>query len=246
MIVAIQLPASVVSRIEIAGPGFINFWLADDQLAGTSRHDHRSGSGAMAAPPMGAGRKVNVEFVSANPTGPLHVGHGRGAALGDGIAALLEWTGHSVTREFYINDAGVQIDRLGAQSLGPGPAAAREDRREFPRAAITGNTLWRPREQAVQREEAARRGPARGGGPARGPGRSRSLSSAKSRTSCCRDFGVRFDVITRSRRCTTRAGSTPPRSTSWPATGLTYEKDGALWLRTTALRRRQGPGAPQE
>src|SRR5206468_13105092 len=59
---------------------------------------------------------VNVEFVSANPTGPLHVGHGRGAALGDAIAALLEWTCHRVTREFYINDAGVQIDRL-AQSL---------------------------------------------------------------------------------------------------------------------------------
>ena len=64
----------------------------------------------------GAGLKVNVEFVSANPTGPLHVGHGRGAALGDAIAALLEWTGHAVTREFYINDAGVQIDRL-AESL---------------------------------------------------------------------------------------------------------------------------------
>ena len=64
----------------------------------------------------GAGLKVNVEFVSANPTGPLHVGHGRGAALGDAIASLLEWTGHTVTREFYINDAGVQIDRL-AQSL---------------------------------------------------------------------------------------------------------------------------------
>ena len=59
---------------------------------------------------------MNVEFVSANPTGPLHVGHGRGAALGDAIASLLEWSGHAVTREFYINDAGVQIDRL-AQSL---------------------------------------------------------------------------------------------------------------------------------
>ncbi len=59
---------------------------------------------------------MNVEFVSANPTGPLHVGHGRGAALGDAIAALLEWTGHTVTREFYINDAGVQIDKL-AESL---------------------------------------------------------------------------------------------------------------------------------
>src|SRR6185369_9863840 len=60
--------------------------------------------------------RANVEFVSANPTGPLHVGHGRGAALGDAIAALLEWTGQSVVREFYINDAGAQIDKL-ARSL---------------------------------------------------------------------------------------------------------------------------------
>src|SRR5262249_9802513 len=94
---------------------FINFWLAEDQLASSHRaileqgpHYGRSTSGA--------GLSVNVEFVSANPTGPLHVGHGRGAALGDAIAALLEWTGHAVTREFYINDAGVQIDRV-AESL---------------------------------------------------------------------------------------------------------------------------------
>src|SRR5438874_195050 len=110
-----QLSPTLVSRTEIAGPGFINSWLAQDQLAAAHREILEAGP-AYGRSTIGAGLKVNVEFVSANPTGPLHVGHGRGAALGDAIAALLEWTGHAVTREFYINDAGVQIDRV-AESL---------------------------------------------------------------------------------------------------------------------------------
>ncbi|HEV8597973.1 MAG TPA: arginine--tRNA ligase, partial [Gemmatimonadales bacterium] len=111
VVAALALPDGVVERTEIAGPGFINFWLAEHQLAAALSEIVRAGVDYGRAS-FGAGVKVNVEFVSANPTGPLHVGHGRGAALGDGIAALLEWTGHTVTREFYINDAGVQIDRL--------------------------------------------------------------------------------------------------------------------------------------
>jgi arginyl-tRNA synthetase len=107
----LQIPESVVSRVEIAGPGFINFWLAEDALASLLGTIIAAGDG-YGRQEFGAGLPVNVEFVSANPTGPLHVGHGRGAAIGDGIAALLEWTGHAVTREFYINDAGVQIDRV--------------------------------------------------------------------------------------------------------------------------------------
>ena len=111
----LEIPASVVSRTEIAGPGFINFWLAQDALATLLQTIITSGP-AYGRQDFGAGQRVNVEFVSANPTGPLHVGHGRGAATGDGIAALLEWTGHAVTREFYVNDAGVQIERV-VQSL---------------------------------------------------------------------------------------------------------------------------------
>ena len=106
----LALPAGVVRKIDIAGPGFINFFLAEQALASVipvvSEAGVRYGHGA------GAGHRVNVEFVSANPTGPLHVGHGRQAALGDGIASLLEWTGWKVSREFYYNDAGGQIDRL--------------------------------------------------------------------------------------------------------------------------------------
>ncbi|HRW59949.1 MAG TPA: arginine--tRNA ligase [Defluviicoccus sp.] len=104
-----------IDRVEIAGPGFINlrlkagFWhqrLIDILQAGLSYGDSDAGAGAM----------INVEYVSANPTGPLHVGHGRGAVVGDALAALLEKAGYRVTREYYINDAGAQVNAL-ARSL---------------------------------------------------------------------------------------------------------------------------------
>ena len=115
LVAKLELPQDFVAKIEIAGPGFINFYLRGAQLAQVVHEVLRRGR-EYGRGTAGAGRKVNVEFVSANPTGPLHVGHGRGAALGDGIATLLDWNGWDVTREFYVNDAGTQIDKL-AQSL---------------------------------------------------------------------------------------------------------------------------------
>src|SRR5574341_27033 len=115
LIANLELPSGVVRKIEIAGPGFINFFLAEAQVVGVLPSIITAGA-TYGKSDVGSGKKINIEFVSANPTGPLHVGHGRGAALGDGIAALLEWTGWSVTREFYVNDAGTQIERM-AQSL---------------------------------------------------------------------------------------------------------------------------------
>jgi arginyl-tRNA synthetase len=109
----IHLPPELIQKTEIAGPGFINFWLAGDQLAAVHQRILTEGA-SYGRSHAGQGLSVNVEFVSANPTGPLHVGHGRQAALGDAIAELLDWTGHRVTREFYYNDAGVQIANLAA------------------------------------------------------------------------------------------------------------------------------------
>jgi len=106
------LPASdTVIKVEIAGPGFINFFLRPDANHGVIRDilDQRASFGRSR---MGAGRKVQVEFVSANPTGPLHVGHGRGAAYGATLANLLDAVGFQVHREYYINDAGRQMDIL--------------------------------------------------------------------------------------------------------------------------------------
>ena len=101
-----------VTKAEVAGPGFLNltlspaFWqgqLKDLLQAGIAYGDSRAG----------AGRKVNVEYVSANPTGPMHIGHARGAVFGDALASLMEKVGFDVTREYYINDAGAQVDVLG-------------------------------------------------------------------------------------------------------------------------------------
>ena len=105
-------PAGMLGRVEIAGPGFINFFIEDTYWYQVLPEIHRLGS-AYGDSDLGRGRKVQVEFVSANPTGPLHVGHGRGAALGDALANLLAATGHEVVREYYINDVGTQILTLG-------------------------------------------------------------------------------------------------------------------------------------
>src|SRR5579885_1911743 len=105
----------LVARTEIAGPGFINFFLAATAYHAELRSILKLGE-KYGSNDSGQGAKAMIEFVSANPTGPLHVGHGRGAALGDSLARLLEATGWSVTREFYVNDAGAQVDKL-ARSL---------------------------------------------------------------------------------------------------------------------------------
>jgi arginyl-tRNA synthetase len=100
-----------IDSAEVAGPGFLNLRLAPAEsgtgcpaaLAGATNSENRR---------SGQGRKVNVEFVSANPTGPMHVGHTRGAVFGDALARLLDFAGYDVTREYYINDGGAQVDVL--------------------------------------------------------------------------------------------------------------------------------------
>jgi arginyl-tRNA synthetase len=105
-----------VARVDVAGPGFINVSLTPDYLEGVVRAvvANPAGFGRSA---QGGGRQVNVEFVSANPTGPMHVGHGRGAVFGDALANLLAFAGYDVTREYYINDAGAQVDVLARSAF---------------------------------------------------------------------------------------------------------------------------------
>jgi arginyl-tRNA synthetase len=226
---ALRLPAELVSKTEIAGPGFINFWLAGDELAASVQRILTEGPG-YGRSLGGAGIKVNVEFVSANPTGPLHVGHGRGAALGDAIATLLEWTGHAVTREFYINDAGTQIDKL-AQSLWARVREASGLPFEIPEGGYYGEYL---RENA--RELLAREGPAFARvSDADGIARSRTQAIRLQREEQNRDlaeFGVRFDVLS-SEQAIYDAGKVDQALALLGERGLTYEADGALWLRTT-------------
>jgi len=109
---ALDLEGTGVAAVSVAGPGFLNFSLSSAVLHEGLRRALASGP-SWGRSDAEAPVRYNVEFVSANPTGPLHVAHGRGAAIGDATASLLEWTGHDVAREFYVNDAGRQIELLG-------------------------------------------------------------------------------------------------------------------------------------
>ncbi len=102
----------IIERAEIAGPGFINFYMKPQSWTAFLKEVHKHGS-RYGAVDIGKGKRVQVEFVSSNPTGPLHVGHGRGAAVGDSVANILSFCGYSVHREYYINDSGRQINTLG-------------------------------------------------------------------------------------------------------------------------------------
>lgn len=103
---------SLFARVEVAGPGFINFFLSPAYFGGVVKGALNAG-GNYGRTSFGEGKKVMVEFVSANPTGPMHLGNARGGALGDCLAACLDWAGYTVSREFYINDAGNQIEKFG-------------------------------------------------------------------------------------------------------------------------------------
>jgi arginyl-tRNA synthetase len=228
---SLTLPDGLVSKVEIAGPGFINFWLAQDALTDALRDIVRQGP-AYGRSTGGAGVRVNVEFVSANPTGPLHVGHGRGAALGDGIAALLEWTGHGVTREFYINDAGTQIDKMAA-SLWARVQQAVGRNQAVPEGGYHGEYLTESAAALV-----AERGPGFADLPEeRGLAACRAYGLATLRAeqeALLREFRVRFDVWTSEQSLyDTDKVTTALRLLA--EKGLTYELEGALWLRTTAF-----------
>jgi len=227
----LHLSPDLVAKTEIAGPGFINFWLAQDQLSSAHRAILEQGP-RYGRSTWGAGIKVNVEFVSANPTGPLHVGHGRGAALGDAIAALLEWSGHSVAREFYINDAGVQIDRV-AESLWARVREAAGYAAQVPEGGYYGDYL---RENA--REVLEREGPGFAELPTEeGIRRCRALVLTIQRQEQDRDlaeFGVRFDVMS-SEQAIYDSGQVGRALELLRVRGLTFEADNALWLRTTAF-----------
>ena len=108
----IDLSNTYFEKCEIAGPGFINFFLKNDFYADVLSDIDSLGDN-YGKSDFGKGKKINVEFVSANPTGPMHMGNARGGALGDCLAAVLDWAGYEVSREFYVNDAGNQIDKFG-------------------------------------------------------------------------------------------------------------------------------------
>jgi arginyl-tRNA synthetase len=241
----------LIARAEVAGPGFVNFWVADGEWQRGLVDILRAGAG-FGRSDRGSGARVQVEFVSANPTGPLTLGHGRQAVLGDCIARLLEATGHAVTREYYFNDGGRQMRVLGQsvkarylEQLGraaPPPAEALADGQApwpetvgglpvvFPRDGYQGEYI-----AEIAQELRDKHGEALVDEPADGAFRraaqERIFAEIEATLAALR---IRFDVYTNEKTFYER-GDLERVIADLRARDLAYEADGATWIRATAL-----------
>ncbi|MDV3237651.1 MAG: arginine--tRNA ligase [Gammaproteobacteria bacterium] len=256
------LPASpLVDRVEIAGPGFINFHLSPAAYH-TVIGDVLEQGARFGRSDLGAGRSIQVEFVSANPTGPLHVGHGRGAAYGAAVADLLEAVGYRVHREYYVNDAGRQMDILAASVYLRYLELCGEEL-AFPSNGYKGDYVWDIAATLHRTHGDALRHPATGmfdGIPADAPAggdkeehidaliaRARTLLGPE-RYREVFDLGLNtiLDDIRRdlsefgveyaewfSERSLTENGTVARTIERLKNSGHVYEKDGALWFRST-------------
>lgn len=227
--------AGLIEQTEIAGPGFINLRLSPVAKQAVA-HEIVTLGDAFGCRPLDKTRHVLLEFVSANPTGPLHVGHGRQAALGDALANLLATQGWDVYREFYYNDAGVQINTLAisvqarAKGLKPGDA-------DWPQAAYNGDYIADIARDYLNRAtvQAADNAPVTGTGELDDLDAIRKFAVAYLRHEQDIDlqtFGVRFDRYYLESSLYTE-GRVEQTVQALIAAGKTYEQDGALWLKTT-------------
>ncbi len=226
-----------LERAEVAGPGFINLSVRPAFKRAVVAEVLRSGE-SFGLGDQGGGQPVIVEFVSANPTGPLHVGHGRQAALGDSLCALLGATGWRVHREFYYNDAGAQIDNL-ARSVQARARGLDPDHPSFPADGYRGEYIV----DIAQRYLAGETVSAADKAPIRAAADADDLDAIRVFAVAClrheqdidlKRFGVRFDeyFLESSLYADGRVGQAVDALTE---AGHTYELDGALWLRTTAF-----------
>ncbi|MDQ1700888.1 MAG: arginyl-tRNA synthetase [Frankiaceae bacterium] len=210
-----------IAKVEVAGPGFINIWLADDAQGAIARTVVEAGA-AYGTNDAAAGERINLEFVSGNPTGPVHIGGTRWAAVGDALARLLQASGATVAREYYVNDAGAQIDRFAA-SL---EAAARGQ--ETPEGGYYGayitdiaTTIVARHPDALDRPDALE--------VFRADGLELMLAEIKA---SLESFGVHFDVYF-SERTLHASGAVTHAIERLREGGHVYDSEGAVWLRTT-------------
>jgi arginyl-tRNA synthetase len=221
--------SELIERLEIAGPGFINFFIKESAWRSTLSVIDREGEN-YGKSKVGAGKKVQVEFVSANPTGPLHIGHGRGAATGDAVASLLLEAGFDVQREYYINDAGNQMNTLGLSGLLRYRQLLGEEV-DFPENCYQGDyikdiardaiTKHGERFLKVPQEEGVAFFAKMGGD-----------LILKGIDDDLQDFGVRFDNWF-SEQSLFDDGKVTSAIAEMQEKGLIYEQEGALWFRTT-------------
>ncbi|MBW8079095.1 MAG: arginine--tRNA ligase [Gallionella sp.] len=233
-LIAALPPSKVVAKVEIAGAGFINVFITTAAKQAVVGGVLQAGA-AYGRSTLGAGRKVGVEFVSANPTGPLHVGHGRGAAVGDCLCSLLDAAGWEVTREFYYNDAGAQIDNL-TLSVQLRCKGVTPDDADWPESGYRGDYIadvarsYLAKETIISDDQHVT-----GKGDVDDAEAIRHFSVAYLRREQdldLRAFGVRFDVYSLESALYTE-GKVAATVKNLIASGHTYEQDDALWLRTT-------------
>ena len=227
LIAAMDTATVGVIAAEIAGPGFLNFRL-DPGFQARGLLAILEAPHAFGRLDIGHGERVVVEFVSANPTGPLHVGHGRQAALGDAISTLLEYTGWTVSREFYYNDAGAQIANLAKSTRAQVRALAGEPL-DIPEGGYHGDYI----REIAERYLADHPGDAAGNDLAA----MQAYAVAALRHEQDLDlqaFGVKFDTYYLESSLYTD-GSVHNTVEALKASGHTYEEDGALFLRTTTF-----------
>jgi arginyl-tRNA synthetase len=225
----------LIEAADIAGPGFINLRVAASAKQSVARSVLEQGA-AFGSSTSGAGHHVIIEFVSANPTGPLHVGHGRQAALGDAMASLFLSQGHDVTREFYYNDAGVQIATLAnsvqarARGFKPGDA-------EWPESAYNGDYIADIAADFLAKKTVS----ASDGEPASASGDVDDLESIRrfavtylrnEQDQDLQAFGVKFDNYYLESSLYAD-GKVDTAVKTLVDSGKTYEDGGALWLKTT-------------
>jgi len=206
-----EAPPAHVERVEIAGPGFVNFHLRQTWLHDVLRDVVDAGEDGFARLDLGAGRKVNVEFVSANPTGPLHAGGGRWAAYGDALCRILERAGHEVHREYYLNDRGVQMGLFGAS------LAARKAGEDLPQDGYAGEYIT---EWAAEMPDDA--DPVEWGYERVKRDLRESLAV----------IGVEFDTWF-SERSLVESGAIDETLADLRDRGVAFDHEGAVWLRTT-------------
>ncbi|HKW08995.1 MAG TPA: arginine--tRNA ligase, partial [Gemmatimonadaceae bacterium] len=225
LIDALDFKCAEIKSAEIAGPGFINFrvdvGVVANGIAGIIAANETYGRSD-----EGHGKPVNVEFVSANPTGPLHIGHGRQAALGDAIASLLEWTGWRVAREFYYNDAGAQINNL-AVSVQARVRQLNGQDGEIPPDGYHGEYI-----RDIAEHYVAAHNEDRAAADLDAVRRFAVEELRKEQDVDLQTFGVKFDVYFLESSLYT-AGRVEKTVQRLIDAGHTFEKDGALWLRTT-------------
>ncbi|EAX46710.1 arginyl-tRNA synthetase [Thermosinus carboxydivorans Nor1] len=225
-----RIQAPWLEKAVIAGPGFINFYLKPGWLYDLLQRILAAGEN-YGNTDYGRGRRVQVEFVSANPTGPLHVGHGRGAAVGSALVNLLRAAGYDVEAEFYINDAGSQIDHLAA-SVNARYLELLGQPVEFPEDGYRGRDIIDTAQRIIDREGARYLLVS----PAERLAVFKELALSEKLAALREDleaFGVTFDVWF-SERTLHQTGAIAATCELLKKSGDIYEQDGALWLRSTA------------